>query len=71
MKKPSTTVIPDLTNFTESQLLKVTFGLGILAEANGKLTTEQQRLLTAVNEEFQRRDRLVLFPAQLENKLPA
>ncbi|MBO0887467.1 hypothetical protein J2P12_00040 [Candidatus Bathyarchaeota archaeon] len=63
MKKPSqsvrstSTTVPDLTNYTEAQLLKATAD-----QIGEEATPEQRQLLDAITDEFKRREKLVLFP---------
>jgi hypothetical protein len=70
MKKPSQSVrtstkaIPDLTNFTEGELLQATVDIG--AKSGEKVTPEQQAMLKAIQQEFKRRENLLLFPAKVE-----
>lgn len=71
MKKPSqsvrpSTAVPNLTSYTEAQLLKAT------ADQVGKeVTPEQQALLKAIQQEFKRRENLLLFPVKAEGKKSA
>jgi hypothetical protein len=55
-----------LTSYTEAQLLKAT------ADQVGKeVTPEQQALLKAIQQEFKRRENLLLFPVKAEGKKSA
>jgi len=48
---------PDLTNISEAQLLQ---GVADILLAKGPITSEQQEVLDAINQEFIRRGQLTL-----------